>query len=332
MNYSPIIHFFQTKKILFITLFLFLVSTVPIVIDNGLILRVCIFIMLYSILSLSNMVIFGYGGMLNVGHTAFYGIGAYVSALLSLHLNLPFSLCFLISGVVAAIFGLILAIPCLRVSVDFLSLITLAFLEVFLAIANNWISVTRGPMGLTNIPAASIFGFEFSTQQSFYYLIYFILIIIYVLLRRLVNSPFGRALQATRDDEIAASSMGVNINRHKIYAFVIGSGIAGFAGCLLAHYVGFVGPTSFGIDTSFVIMQMCILGGLGSLPGAVFGAVFFTVMPEVFRPLAVYRMGLGGLIMLLVILIRPQGVFGSQAFAGKGGIFGNIGRKLKKRT
>ena len=310
---------------------LVLLVAAPIVIQHGLVLTVMIYIMLYSILSMGDMVILGYGGMLNMGHTAFYGVGAYVSALLALHTDLPFIACFLIAGIAAALFGFLLSVPCLRVSADFLGLIILAFLELFKAVVTNWTAVTRGPMGLVGIPSASLFGFEFNTQIRFYYLIFVVLILVYFILSRMMKAPFGRALQATRDDEIGARAVGIDVNRQKVYAFVVGAAVAGLAGSLFAHYVGFIAPNSFALDATLLITQMCILGGLGSLKGAIFGAAFFTIMPEIIRPLAEYRVGVGGVIMLLVILIRPQGVLGSRAFAGKGGIFGNLGRQLKRR-
>jgi len=319
------------KKLPILLVCLALLLALPFVIRDGLILSVMIYIMLYSILSMGDMVILGYGGMLNMGHTAFYGVGAYISALLAIHTELPFIACFFIAGVAAGLFGFILSVPCLRVSADFLGLITLAFLELFKAVVTNWVDVTRGPMGLVGIPPASIFGFEFNTQERFYYLIFIILIAVYFVLNRLMKAPFGRALQATRVDEIGARAVGIDVNKHKVYAFVVGAAVAGLAGSLFAHYVGFIGPNSFALDATFLVTQMCILGGLGSLKGAIFGAAFLTIMPEIIRPLAEYRVGVGGVIMLLVILIRPQGVFGSRAFAGKGGIFGNLSRQLKQR-
>lgn len=321
----------KNKKLLILAVCAVLILTVPFVITDGLIISILTYIMLYSVLSMSSMVVIGYGGMLNLGHAAFYGIGAYVSALLSIHLDLPFLACFIVSGLVAALFGFILSVPCLRVSADFLGLITLAFLELFRTVINNWIKVTRGPMGLTNIKAASILGFDFNSEFRFYFLMLGVFVLVYFFLSRLMKSPFGRALQAVRDDEIGAGAVGIDANYYKVMAFVVGAGVAGLAGSMVAHYLRFVGPTSFVLDTSFLIIQMNILGGLGSLTGGIVGAAFFTIMPEIIRPLAEYRLGIGGLIMLLVILIRPQGIMGSRAFAGKGGILNRIIRKLLDR-
>lgn len=320
--------FFVRYRLWILALCAVLLVLFPLVIRNKLVLTVGCYILLYSIVSMSNMIIIGYGGMLNLGQAAFYGIGAYTTALLSLHFQLPFFMCFFLSGLVAALLGFLISVPCLRVRADFLGLITLAFLQLFISITQNWVSLTRGPMGLTNIPSASLFGFQFNTQTRFFYLALVIAVLSYVILKRLMASPAGRAIQSIRDDEIGARSVGIDVNYYKILVFTVGAFFAGITGCLYVSYVGYVGSATFTLETSFLLMEMNIVGGLGSLGGAVFGAAFFTIMPELIRTLAAYRVGIGGLLMLLVVLFRPQGVFGSRAFAGNGGI---LAGKLKKR-
>lgn len=322
----------QNRKTNLIMLIILAVMTVfPLVIKNSLMLSVGCYILLYSMVSMSNMITIGYGGMMNLGQAAFYGIGAYTSALLSLRLGLPFIVCFFAAGIVAAVFGFLISVPCLRVRADFLGLITLAFLQLFVSLAQNWVSLTRGPMGLTNIPDAKLFGFAFSSQTSFFYLALTITTFSYIILRRLMRSPSGRAIQSVRDDEIGARSVGINVNYYKIYAFTVGAFFAGIAGSLYVSYVGFIGSSTFTLETSFLLLEMNILGGLGSLEGALFGAAFLTILPEIIRPLAAYRVGVGGLLMLLVVLLRPQGVFGSRAFAGNGGILAGRFDRIKKR-
>lgn len=296
--------------------------------SSGMLIRVLSTVMIYCILAMGNMLISGHTGMLNMGHAAFYGVGAYVSALLSVQLQLPFIVCFILAGIVSGLCGFLIAFPCLRVQTDFLSLITIAFGNVFLTIVLNWMSVTRGPMGIPSIPRAAIFGFKFNTPVRYYFLLLVFVIVIYIALKNIIDSKIGRALQATRDDEIGASSVGINIKRHKVLAFTVGTFTAGLAGSLMVHYIGFVGPNNFSFDESLLIMQMCIIGGLGSLPGAIVGASFLIIMPEIIRPLAVYRIGIGGLIMILCMLFRPQGILGSRAFASDGGIQARIKQKL----
>lgn len=286
---------------------------------SGMALRVLSTIFIYCILAIGNMVITGYTGMLNMGQAAFYGVGAYTSAILSTTIGLPFIVCFFAAGLLTGLFGMMIAIPCLRVRTDFLSLITIAFANIFTAILLNWTSLTRGPMGIPAIPKASIFGYTFYSSVQYYYLLLFFTVFFYVVISNLMNSKVGRMFEATRDDEVGARSIGINVKNIKVVSFTIGTSLAGFAGSLMVHYIGFVGPSNFTFDESLLIMQMCIIGGLGSLPGAVLGAAFFVIMPEIIRPLAVYRLGIGGLIMTLSMLFRPQGFLGSPAFAGKGG-------------
>jgi len=303
----------------------------PQIVTNGLVIRVLVTSMIYSLGSMGNMVIVGQCGLLTCGHGAFYGLGAYVSAILATSLGLPFWACMLFTILGSALFGFLISIPCLRVQVDFLSLITIAFAQVFSAVIVNWTSVTGGPRGIIQIPPAELFGYQFTSQTSYYYLALVVVVLVYIALNNIMKSPVGRAMQAVRDDDLGARAMGININKYKIIAFVLGSIAAGIGGSLMAHYLRYIGPTSFTLDISLLFMQMIILGGLGSMPGAIVGAAFFTIMPEIIRPLAVYRMGLGGLIMLVVVLVRPQGLLGSQAFAGSGGILTTIMERLRHR-
>ena len=293
--------------------------------------RVLTTIFIYCLLSMGNMLISGHTGMLNMGHAAFWGVGAYIAAVLQLRFDVPFLICFVLAGIGTGICGLLVSIPCLRLDTDFLSLITTAFSYIFLAVARNWMDVTRGPMGLTAIPQVEIFGFKFETATENYFLMLVVAVICYILLDNLVKSKVGRAMQATRDDEIGSRSVGVKTDFYKILAFVIGTTLAGFAGALYASYIGYISPNNFVYDQSLTIMQMCIIGGLGSMPGSIIGAAFFIIMPEVIRPLAVYRVGVGGVIMILFMLFRPQGILGSRAFACESGIQERIKQKWQER-
>ena len=293
--------------------------------------RVMTNIFIYCLLSMGNMLISGHTGMLNMGHAAFWGVGAYIAAVLQLQFNIPFLVCFVLAGIGTGLCGLIVSIPCLRLETDFLSLITTAFSYIFLAVARNWMEVTRGPMGLTAIPPVKIFGFTFKSAVSNYFLMLVVVVICYILLDNLVKSKVGRAMQATRDDEIGSRSVGVKTDFYKILAFVIGTSVAGLAGALYASYIGYISPNNFVYDQSLMIMQMCIIGGLGSMPGSIIGAAFFVIMPEIIRPLAVYRVGVGGVIMIAFMLFRPQGILGSKAFACESGIQERIKQKWTER-
>ena len=244
---------------------------------------------------------------------------------------------FLASGIGTALVGLLIAIPCLRLATDFLSLITIAFSYVFLAIVRNWMSVTKGPQGIPGISCINFFGIDFKDSIAIYFVLLAITVLSYIIISNITKSKFGRAMQATRDDELGARSAGIKPNQIKILSFVIGTFFAGLAGALYAAYIGYIGPNTFTFDTSTTIFQMCILGGLGSIPGAIVGTVFFVVMPEAIRTLAVYRVGVGGIIMLLLMLFRPQGIMGSRAFATKDGLQERlknwlIARRVTKET
>lgn len=323
------------KVVLLVLLFAFLLIA-PFV-TNNYIKRIMTTIFIYTLLSMGNMLISGHTGMLNMGHSAFWGTGAYISAVLITAYGMPFWVGFLLAGIGAGITGLLVSIPCLRLETDFLSLITTAFQYIFLTIVRNWMEVTRGPMGITAIPKVELFGFQFDTPVKYYYLMLVLSVLSFVILNNIVNSKYGRAMQATRDDEIGARSVGVKTDAVKILVFVIGTTFAGFAGALYASYIGFISPSNFVYDQSLTFMQMCIIGGLGSLPGALVGTAFFVLMPEIIRPLAVYRVGVGGLIMIAFMLFRPQGILGSRAFATSSGLQEKIKQrlienKLKKNT
>lgn len=301
--------------------------------SSELIIRVSTTVLIYALLSMGNMIISGYTGMLNMGHAGFYGVGAYVAALLAVNHNWSFLPCLLVAGLSTGLIGLLISVPCLRVATDFLSLITIAFANLFLAIILNWVSVTRGPMGIPNIPAPEIAGFKFETPMASFHLILLIVGICYFIYKRILASKYGQAFEAVRDDEIAAKSVGIHINRIKVLAFTLGTITAGFAGCFMVHYIGFVGPNNFTYDESLLIMQMCIIGGLGSLKGAIVGAAVLTIIPEIFRPLAVYRLGINGLFMILCMLYRPQGILGSEAFATSSGLQEKFAkRRLRKKS
>lgn len=318
----------RNRKIAMLTLVAAIIAF-PILTDNNFLISIGCYVLLYSIVSMSNMLTVGYGGMMNMAQAAMYGIGAYTTAILSTRLGVPFVGCLISSALVAALMGFLISVPCLRVKADFLGLITLAFHQLYASVAENWVSFTNGPMGIRNVPKASLFGFEFASQRACFYLFLALTALTYIVMKRFIGSPSGRAIQAVRDDEISAESVGIRVNYYKILVFTVGAFFAGMAGSLYASYIGYVGSSTFTLETTFLLLEMNIVGGLGSLEGAIFGAAFFTLMPEIIRPLAVYRVGIGGLLMLLVVLIRPQGVLGSEAFAGNGGILAAKIKRLK---
>ncbi len=268
--------------------------------------------LLYALLAVGLNITVGYTGLLDLGYAAFYGVGAYVYALLSTGIGLSFWLGLPIGGLVAAFFGLILGIITLRLRGDYLAIITLGFVQIIYLTLNNWDSVTQGPNGIMQIGRPEIAGFVFRQQIHFYYLILSFLVVTVVAVHRLIDSQIGRAWIAIREDEMAAEAMGIDTTRMKILAFVLGAGIAGIGGVFFAARYTFVSPESFTFLESVRILSMVVLGGMGSIPGAILGGFLLTLLPELLRDLAHYRMLIFGAALVGMMIFRPQGLWGRR--------------------
>ena len=299
---------------------------------------------LYVILALGLNVVVGMAGLLDLGYVAFYAVGAYTMALLSspqLNLHYSFWLLLPLAGVLAAIAGVALGYPVLRLRSDYLAMVTLAFGEIVRIFLNNLdapINVTNGPMGISGISPPyllgyslkrnyELFGVEVTYTAIFWYLILALALVTAVLLSRLRDSRIGWAWGAIREDELAARTSGIDVRRLKLCAFGTGAFFAGFAGCIFAAFQGFVSPESFTLFESIAVLCMVVLGGIGSLPGVAVGAVVLTVLPESLRGLndlqqallghqyvngTDLRMVIYSVVLLLVIIYRPQGLLGSE--------------------
>lgn len=286
---------------------------VPEIVPNDYIFRIIISVIIAVPLALSQNLITGFAGMLTLGQAAFYGIGAYTSALLVMRLGVPWPAALLLSGLAACFFGVLLSFPCLRVGSDYLTLMTIGFGEIFYIVALNWMEMTRGPMGLPGVPPPQIGSFTFDSPKLIYFLYLVISLLCYLFMHRLTNSHVGRALIAIRENETAASAMGINAAYFKVLAFACGTFWVGISGSMLAHFLAFVGPMTFNLNESLLHMQMAILGGLGSLPGSVLGAALLISLPQLFQPLYEYRMLLNGVLMVMLMAWRPQGIMGKSA-------------------
>ncbi|HEY0188362.1 MAG TPA: branched-chain amino acid ABC transporter permease [Cellulomonas sp.] len=315
-----------------------LLALVPFATSQPYVLRVMTVIFIYSVVTIGQNVITGYTGMLTLGHAAFFGLGAYTSALVVERWDWPWLGGFAAGAVVAGVVGLVVAVPCLRVQSDFLSLVTIAFGSMFSVVALNWVTLTRGPSGLPGLTRPTIGSFEFSTPRSMYWLAIGLLVIVFAATWRIVGSPIGRAWQALRDDEMGAAAQGIPVARYKTYAFAYGTVLAGMAGSVLGHYLQFVNPTSFSLDVSLQLMLMTIIGGLASLVGSVVGTSIMVLIPEVFRSLVEYQLGVGGLILVVLMVLRPQGLLGRTAFGQSTGLTGplrvvaDLSRRLWRRV
>ncbi len=288
---------------------------VPEIVPNDYIFRIIISVIIDIPLALSQNLITGFAGMLSLGQAAFYGLGAYTSALLVMRLGVPWPIALLLAGLVACLFGVLLSIPCLRVGSDYLTLMTIGFGQIFYIVALNWMQVTRGPMGLPGVPSPQIGPIVFNNSNSIYFLYLFITALCYLFMHRLTHSHIGRALIAIRDNETAAAAMGINVAYYKVLTFAFGSLWAGISGSMLAHFLTFVGPMTFTLNESLLHMQMAILGGLGSLPGSILGASILISLPQLFKPIYQYQVLFNGLMMIILLTWRPQGIMGKSAIA-----------------
>ncbi|HFQ15781.1 MAG TPA: branched-chain amino acid ABC transporter permease [Rhodobacteraceae bacterium] len=293
----------------------------PAFISNQYILQVMIFVGIYIVLTLSLNLLNGYVGLLAIGHAAFYAVGAYASAKLSIDMGLPFLLSFILSGIIAGGFGYLLGRPTLGLSGIYLALATLGFNVIVWLILLNWMSFSNGPLGIMDIPPPNLFGYEISTRTDYYYLALVLVILTLLSMHRLVTSRFGRSLVAIREDELAAEASGINTTRIKVQAFILSAFYAGLAGSFYAHFVKYVSPDSFTHMESFTMLAMLALGGQGNLLGPVVGATVLSVVPELFRFLAEYRMFLYGGILVVMMLVRPTGLFGHRLYSFRLTIF-----------
>lgn len=279
---------------------------------------------IYALLAMGLNVVVGFTGLLNLGYAAFFAIGAYTYALLNLNAHCNFWIGLPAAGLVSMFFGFLIGMPSIRVRGDYLAVTTLGFGEIVRIAFNNLDRWTGGPNGLLGIsrprlwwvgfnggPHFELFKFSVNATPYFYLTLFFVGATAYFLFK-LSDSKFGRALVAIREDELAACCMGIPTLRIKLQAFGLSAFIAGIAGAIFASKQTIVTPDSFDFVLSVLILAMVVLGGMGNIWGAALGALILGVLPEVLRELASYRMLLFGLIMILMMIFRPQGILGGQ--------------------
>src|SRR5574337_871215 len=263
---------------------------------------------IYVTLALGLNIVVGLAGLLNLGYIAFYAVGAYAYGLLATRADLSFWQVLPLGAALAAIFGVLLATPALRLRGDYLAIVTLGFGEMTRIVLNNWDSVTGGPNGIIGIPRPRLFGFTFSQPIHYYYLILAVVLLTIFVVDRLNQSRLGRAWTAMRDDEVAAEAMGVDLVKTKLLAFGLGATWAGFAGVFFAGKMTFISPESFTFFESVLVLCMVVLGGMGSIPGVILGAALLLILPEMMRQFALYRMLVFGGAMVGMMIIRPKGL------------------------
>lgn len=282
-------------------------------------LQILNFMMLNAMMALGLNFMTGRAGLICLGYAAFMAIGAYTVGILTLKAGISFWIALPFAGVFASLFGVILGLPALRVKGHYLALVTIAFGLIVQELLLNLESVTGGTNGLIDIPSPHFLGIDMGTtvnfgfmsmtyQANFYYLCLALLVLTTVVIYRFSNSLFGLALNAMREDQLAAQCYGLNLTNYKLLAFAIGAFFGGIAGGVYAAMINFIAPENFGYSLSIIVISMIILGGLDSIPGALVGAFFLTVFPEKFRAFEDYRVMFYGIIIVLCLLFMREGL------------------------
>lgn len=290
---------------------------IPLVVTESYHLHLVNITYIYMILALSLGLIVGFIGELSLGHAAFFAIGAYTSALITKDLGLSFWITLPLGVMLAAFAGFLVGYPSLKLKGPFFAITTLAFGEITRLVINNLEELTRGAMGLPGIKPPDpitipkLFTIDFYDRRAFYYLILLFVFLAIIIIYRIVYSRIGRAFIAIREDEVLAKSIGINAMRYKRMAFVVASAMAGLAGCLYAHYFLFISPVTFDIAQSINIVLMVIIGGSNSILGPILGAFLITLVPEILRAIAEYRMVIYGAILVFAIIFMPEGIVGT---------------------
>jgi branched-chain amino acid transport system permease protein len=276
----------------------------------GVLARIC----LYATLALGLNIVVGFAGLLDIGYVAFFGIGSYLYAFVAsphFGLHLPFLLALPIVVLGTALFGILIGAPTLRLGGDYLAIVTLGFGEITYLLLLNLdrpVNITNGPSGIIGIDPPGLLGCTLGDNRQYYYLFLVVLALALVASHRLQHSRVGWAWQAIREDELAARTMGINTTVAKLQAFAIGASFAGFAGALLASWQRSVFPENFLFTESINVLAMVIIGGMGSLAGVMLGAAVIVALPELFRDLADYRLLVFGLMLMVLMIFRPQGL------------------------
>ncbi len=278
--------------------------------------------LIYVILALGLNIVVGQGGLLNLGYAAFFAVGAYTYGLLWKYAGPVFAaagiepgwlfwIALPSAGVLAVICGILLSLPVLRLRGDYLAIITLAFGEILRMVLQNSGDLTGGAAGISLIPRPWFFNIRLPPKQAATYIYYIVVVLVLLtvfIVRRLEDSRVGRALEAMREDEIACEAMGINLVRNKLATFALGAFWAGIAGVVLASQTTYINPDSFTLWESIMILMAVVIGGTGSIPGAILGAMLLKLLPEYFRPLAQYRMLIYGIAMIVIIIFKPDGL------------------------
>lgn len=278
---------------------------------NSYVMNIVVKVMIYIMMALGLDILVGHTGLVSLGAAGFVAIGAYATTLFAKNFNLNFFLAMLLGVAVAGLFGLLLGLPSLRLTGTYLSIITLGFGEIIRTVIIVWEPVTNGPLGIRGIPSPSLFGMTFTLYNNgLHYVVFILMVLICLFSHRLKCSKTGRAFRAIKADETAAVMMGIKVTHYKVLAFVLAAVISAVAGSVYATQLGYIDQNTFTFDVSTMILSIVILGGMGTIRGCVVGSIILVVLPELSRSLTDYRFVLYGVVLVLMMRFRPQGLLG----------------------
>lgn len=287
-----------------------LVMGFPLVVRNPYYIGALVFVGIYSLMTICLCLLLGYAGQISLGHAAFYGIGAYTSAVLTTRMHLSPWLALVAAMAATALLAFLVGRPVLKLRGHYLAMATLGFGEIVYIFFNSAVELTGGPSGMGQIPRLAIGGFVFKKDIHFYYLVWLTVILLLILVLNIINSRVGRALRSIHGSETAANAMGVNTASYKMQVFVFSAIVSSLAGSYYAHFVTFVSPTTFDANMSILLVTMVVVGGMSNVWGALLGAALLGTLPEYLRTFGDYDILVYGVVMLLIMMFAPEGLAG----------------------
>ncbi len=296
------------RDILYLATLIATVALLPVFFSSNYYLSVLVTIGLNTILVLGLNLLMGYAGQLSLGHAAFYGLGAYVSGILTATYGVHSIPAAVIAVALVGLVALIVGIPSLKLRGQYLAMATLGFGIIIYIVLKEMGWLTGGPSGLTGIPKLSIFGFTFDNDLKKYYLVWAVAMGVLIISNNIVKSRVGRALRAIHTSEIAAASVGIDIKRYKLIVFIISAMLASIAGSLFAHIMNFISPSSFGFNVSIVLVTMVVVGGMASIWGSIFGASVLTLLPMSLSLFEEFDIIIYGAILMAIMIVMPEGL------------------------
>jgi len=300
--------FLQNREIVKFLTLVVIVLLAPILVHEGYLLNVLVFVGIHTILALALNLLLGYAGQISLGQAGFFGLGAYISGVLTVTHGINPWLAMLAAALMVTLIAFTVGFPILKLKGHYLAMATLGLGIIIYIVFNEAVDSTGGPSGLSGIPNLSIAGFVFDTDLKNYYLIWGVTLLVMGFSLNLVHSRIGRALRAIHDSEVAARVMGVNARVLKVQIFALSAGFSAIAGSLYAHTMTFIAPASFGFNFSVELVTMVIIGGLASVYGSLLGAALLTVLPELLRAFQDYDIIVYGLLLVLMTMFMPGGL------------------------